>query len=184
MTSSKGSLLQVFRMEVRGDRHSEQRRLSGLTSLHEVQLLSFSLLRSSCKCIALKSIWQSFSSRSTSAFLLQMSWDFPPCSLKMAFCLVQLLVLAKKISTSTSAHVLCCGLFHFSSTDIYPSHTNICNTQVITLILEFHCEVFSDNSSCRLEKLRTSQPTIMLPFEQQLHAEGSVVAMAFYGVGG
>lgn len=88
-----------------------------------------------------------------------MSWDIPPCSLTMAFCLVQLLVLAKKISTSTSAHLLHCGHFHFSSTD--PSHTNICNTLVSTLILEFHCEVFSDNSSCRLEKLRTSQPTIM-----------------------
>lgn len=103
-----------------------------------------------------------------------MSWDFPHYSLKMAFCLVQFLVLAKKISTSTSARLACCGLSSFSSSDIYPSHKYL---QVSTVILEFHCEFFSGDSFCRLEKLRTSQPTTMPPFEQQLDAERSVVAI-------
>lgn len=169
-------------MEVRGVRHSQNKGI--YLASHPFTRFNFSVsLCSGALASALPlSPSGNLSPPDTSAFLLQMSWDIPPCSLTMAFCLVQLLVLAKKISTSISAHLLRCGHFHFSSTD--PSHTNICNTLVSTLILEFHCEVFSDNSSCRLEKLRTSQPTIMLPLEQQLHAEESVVAMVFHGVGG
>lgn len=92
------------------------------TSLHWVQLLSSSLLvrtESSCKCIALE---QSFSSRSTLAFLPQMSWDFHHSSPTTAFCLVQLPVLGKRIGDSFSAHLLSCGLFPFSSTGVHSSH--------------------------------------------------------------
>lgn len=130
--------------------------LPDLTSLLWVQLTSSSLLKSNALARALSSHQQSFYSRSTLAFLLQMSWDFHPNSLTTAFCLEQLLVLGKRISTSSAAHLLSYGLFPFSSTGVYPSQTFVTPQQLLSFLQESHCEVPSDTSSCRLGKSRTS----------------------------
>jgi len=93
-----------------------------LASLLWVQLLSSSLLKSNTLAGALSCHQQSFSSRSTLVFLLQMSRDFHHSSLTMAFCLVQPLVLGKRISIISSTHLFSCGLFPFSCTGVYTPH--------------------------------------------------------------